>query len=73
MDHRESEVIKAIVAVTDEHHRLRRDVIQHCRQFLAEYKIPRAIEFVAEIPVDVTGKQLVAWGPVSDELSDKSN
>jgi len=62
MDRRQSEIIKAVIAVDDEHARSRQAVVEHCRQLLAEHKIPRVIDFVDDIPVDVTGKQLITWG-----------
>jgi long-chain acyl-CoA synthetase len=39
----------------------RRDVIQHCRARLAEYKIPREIEFAGDLSGDGTGKNLKEW------------
>jgi len=39
----------------------RRDVIEHCRQRLAEYKLPRIIEFVDSVPTTMTGKVPAAW------------
>lgn len=39
----------------------RRDVIEHCRSFLAEYKIPREIEFAGEISSDGLGKNPKEW------------
>ena len=34
----------------------RADVIRHCRQHLAEYKIPRVLRFVPALVTDLTGK-----------------
>jgi long-chain acyl-CoA synthetase len=73
MDRRQSEIIKAVVVVGDEHGRSRRDVVEHCRRFLAEYKIPRVIDFVNAIPMDLTGKQWMTLGSSSDELSSTQN
>jgi long-chain acyl-CoA synthetase len=61
-DRWQSETIKVVVAVGEEHNRSRRELVEHCRRFLAEYKIPRLIEFVDAIPVDLTGKQVMSWG-----------
>jgi long-chain acyl-CoA synthetase len=69
VDRRQSEMIKAVIVVEGEQTILRQDVIQHCRQSLAEYKIPRAIDFVADLPCDLTGKQAEAWRIGADELS----
>ena len=73
MDRRQSEIIKAVVAVHNEHRRSRREVVEHCRQFLAEYKLPRVIAFVEAIPVDLTGKPLMAWESSLHELSSTQN
>ncbi len=62
MDRRQSEIIKVVVAVDDEHSRSRPALVGHCRQLLAEYKIPRVIDFVDDIPFDLTGKRLMTWG-----------
>lgn len=39
----------------------RQAVVAHCRQRLAEFKIPRRIELADSIPVEVTGKRPKAW------------
>ena len=39
----------------------RRDVIEHCRQRLAEYKLPRIIEFVEALPTTIAGKRPAEW------------
>jgi long-chain acyl-CoA synthetase len=39
----------------------RQAVVAHCRLRLAEFKIPRRIEFVDAIPVDITGKKPKPW------------
>lgn len=46
---------RAAAAVT------RKQVVEHCRGRLAEYKIPRVIEFVAAMPGDAAGKQPKEW------------
>ena len=33
-------------------------VIEHCREFLANFKVPRSVEFVSELPRNATGKVL---------------
>jgi long-chain acyl-CoA synthetase len=33
-----------------------RELMQHCRERLAAYKVPRAIEIVPALPKTVTGK-----------------
>ncbi len=39
----------------------RADVIAHCRRRLAEYKLPRVIEFVEALPVTLAGKISSSW------------
>ena len=34
------------------------DIIKHCREHLAAYKVPRAVEFVSSLPTGSTGKLL---------------
>ena len=34
------------------------DIIAHCRKLLAPYKVPRKIQFVADLPTNPTGKIL---------------
>jgi long-chain acyl-CoA synthetase len=60
-DHRHLEIVKAIIAVASGASLSRPQVVGHCRKHLAEYKIPRVIEFVEAIPADETGKGPVAW------------
>jgi acyl-CoA synthetase (AMP-forming)/AMP-acid ligase II len=35
-----------------------RDLVQHCRQQLAGYKVPRSVDFVDELPRNPSGKVL---------------
>jgi acyl-CoA synthetase (AMP-forming)/AMP-acid ligase II len=49
-------VIRARVVPRQGFQVTRRDVIQQCRQHLAEYKLPRIIEFVEQTPVSIGGK-----------------
>ena len=52
-----AEVIRVRVVTRPGSEASRRDVILHCRQHLAEHKIPRVIEFASEISVNAAGKQ----------------
>jgi long-chain acyl-CoA synthetase len=45
-NHRTGEVVRARIVLRHGASVSRRDVIEHCRQRLAEYKLPRIIEFV---------------------------
>ncbi|MBI4636995.1 MAG: long-chain fatty acid--CoA ligase [Candidatus Rokubacteria bacterium] len=54
------EVVKAYVVLKDEHRDrvTERDLIDFCRARLTGYKVPRAIEFRAELPMSGAGKLL---------------
>ena len=34
----------------------REELVAHCREHLAAYKIPRAVQFVSEVPITASGK-----------------
>ena len=53
---RDGEVIRARIVVRKGHQITRRDVIEQCRQRLAEYKLPRIIEFVESLHTTIAGK-----------------
>ena len=50
------EVIRARVLIRHDAQITRADIIEHCRQRLAEYKLPRIIEFVEVLPATFAGK-----------------
>ena len=52
-----NESIKAFVVLTAESVS-ERDLLAHCRRYLAPYKVPTAIEFRAELPKTILGKTL---------------
>jgi long-chain acyl-CoA synthetase len=58
---RNGEVIRARIVVRQGHQITRRDVVEQCRQQLAEYKLPRIVEFVETLSTTVTGKIPVEW------------
>ena len=58
---RESEVIRARIVVKPDLQITRRDVIEQCRQRLAEFKLPRIIEFVEALPTTIAGKRPTEW------------
>jgi long-chain acyl-CoA synthetase len=43
-------VLQAGVAASAE------DLIEHCREFIAGYKLPKTVEFVEAIPLTAVGK-----------------
>jgi len=56
-----SEVIRARIAVYSGAPCERREVIERCREHLAEYKLPRIIEFLESSPLAITGKMPAQW------------
>jgi acyl-CoA synthetase (AMP-forming)/AMP-acid ligase II len=60
-DLRETEIIKAEIVADPGRPVSRAQIVKHCRRRLAEYKIPRIIEFVGEITIDLAGKSPVSW------------
>jgi fatty-acyl-CoA synthase len=50
------EVICAWIRVRDGHAATAEEIIEHCREQIAHYKIPRHVRFVSEFPMTVTGK-----------------
>jgi long-chain acyl-CoA synthetase len=58
---RDGEVIRARIVVRQGHQIARRDVLEQCRQRLAEYKLPRIIEFVESLSTTITGKIPMEW------------
>jgi acyl-CoA synthetase (AMP-forming)/AMP-acid ligase II len=60
-DERQGEIVAAIIAVRPGCALSRQAVVAHCRERLAEFKIPRQLELVDSLPVEVTGKKPRAW------------
>ncbi|CAM3553342.1 FadD3 family acyl-CoA ligase [Tsukamurella ocularis] len=52
------EVGKAFVVLAEDRELTEDAVIEHCREFLANFKVPRSVEFVSELPRNATGKVL---------------
>ena len=57
------ETVKAVVALRDTHDfpsedLAREDILAHCQRHLANYKIPRIVDFRDELPVSAAGKVL---------------
>jgi long-chain acyl-CoA synthetase len=70
-DARQGEIVAATIGVRPGSTLSRQAVVAHCRRRLAEFKIPRRIEFVDTIAVEVTGKKPKAWGTEADESHSK--
>ena len=58
---RGGEVIRARIVARQGHQITRRDVIEQCRRRLAEYKLPRIVEFVETLSTTITGKMPIEW------------
>jgi acyl-CoA synthetase (AMP-forming)/AMP-acid ligase II len=58
------EIIEAIIALRPGCALTRQQVVAHCRARLAEFKIPRRIEWTDSLRVELSGKKPKAWpGP----------
>jgi fatty-acyl-CoA synthase len=54
-------VIAATIIVEAGHELTRADVLRHCRQHLAEFKIPRRLRFLPASRTDLGGKIRKPW------------
>jgi acyl-CoA synthetase (AMP-forming)/AMP-acid ligase II len=50
------EAIKAVVVLRDDRKASAEELIEHCRGLLADFKKPRSVEFVSELPKNGNGK-----------------
>jgi long-chain acyl-CoA synthetase len=50
------ELAKAYVVLKPGAHVTREALVEHCREHLAAYKVPRAVQFVDEVPITASGK-----------------
>jgi fatty-acyl-CoA synthase len=57
-DDRWVEVGRAYIVVRDGHQITETEVLDHCRQRLAKFKVPQSVRFIDEIPRNATGKTL---------------
>lgn len=55
-DDAKGEIAKAYVVLRPGQEVSGRALVDHCREHLAAYKVPRAVQFVAEVPITPTGK-----------------
>ena len=55
-DEAKGEIAKAYVVLRPGQEATPDELIEHCRLELAAYKVPRAVQFVAELPKTSTGK-----------------
>jgi long-chain acyl-CoA synthetase len=68
-DARGGDIIRARIAVSSGFQITRADVIEHCRHRLAEYKLPRVIEFLESTSATVAGKIPSTWNPDEPTLT----
>lgn len=57
-DERWGEAVKAVVVVRKDATVTEEELIQHCRSCLANYKVPKSVDFVSELPKSGAGKIL---------------
>ena len=57
-DEYRGETVKAFVALKEEDAVSEEELIAHCKEQMADYKYPRQIEFMEELPKTATGKFL---------------
>jgi len=52
------EIPKAVVVLKEGHKMTARELVEHCKPHLANFKIPKKVEFVSELPKTAAGKIL---------------
>jgi long-chain acyl-CoA synthetase len=52
------EVVAACVVPEPDNPPSQQELIRHCKERLAHYKVPRKLEFVESLPLSATGKVL---------------
>jgi long-chain acyl-CoA synthetase len=57
-DERTGEAVRAYVVADDDSAPSQEEIIAHCREHLAAYKVPRSVEFLDELPKSPIGKIL---------------
>lgn len=67
-DQRRGELVKAYVVRNDPQAATADDLIAYCKQHLASFKVPRAIEFLAALPRNAMGKLQLQQLPNRDQL-----
>lgn len=53
-----SEAVTAFIVATGDAETTSEEIITHCAEYLASYKVPKAVHFLAELPSDPQGKVL---------------
>ena len=57
-DEKWGEAVKGIVVLKPESSVTATELIQHCREQIAAYKVPKSIDFISELPKSGAGKVL---------------
>lgn len=55
-DETKGQIIKAFIILKDGHQATTSEIIDHCRERIASYKVPRLVEFVSSLPKTSSGK-----------------
>jgi long-chain acyl-CoA synthetase len=55
-DEAKGELAKAYIMLKPGASASGKELVEHCRQHLAAYKVPRAVQFVADVPATGSGK-----------------
>jgi long-chain acyl-CoA synthetase len=55
-DEAKGELAKAYVMLKPGASASGQELVEHCRKHLAAYKLPRAVQFVANVPITSSGK-----------------
>jgi fatty-acyl-CoA synthase len=55
-DARFGEIVCAWIRIREGHAATADEIIAHCREQIAHYKVPQHVRFVSEFPMTVTGK-----------------
>jgi long-chain acyl-CoA synthetase len=47
------EIVKACIVLKEGHHTDEKEIIRYCKTYLSNYKVPREVEIVREIPASI--------------------
>jgi long-chain acyl-CoA synthetase len=55
-DELRGEVPKAVIVLKDGEKATEREIKRYCMEYFANYKVPKLVEFIDELPKNATGK-----------------
>ncbi|MFW5749879.1 MAG: AMP-binding enzyme, partial [Halanaerobium sp.] len=55
-DELRGEIPKAVIVLKDGENASEREIQKYCMKYFANYKVPKLVEFIAELPKNATGK-----------------